>query len=43
MFAPVGPSGECIKIAPPLTITEDALREAIQVLEEALDEVLAGR
>ena len=43
MFAPVGPGGECIKIAPPLTITEDALREAIQVLEEAVDEVLAGR
>jgi 4-aminobutyrate aminotransferase/(S)-3-amino-2-methylpropionate transaminase len=43
MFAPVGAGGECIKIAPPLTITDDALREAIQVLEEALDEVLAGR
>ncbi|MGA2632500.1 MAG: aspartate aminotransferase family protein [Terriglobia bacterium] len=43
MFAPVGAGGECIKIAPPLTITEDALRESIQVLEEALDEVLGGR
>jgi 4-aminobutyrate aminotransferase-like enzyme len=42
MFAPVGASGECIKIAPPLTITEDALREAIQVLEEAVDQVLGG-
>ena len=42
MFAPVGASGECIKIAPPLTISEDALREAIQVLEEAVEEVLAG-
>jgi 4-aminobutyrate aminotransferase-like enzyme len=40
MFAPVGAAGECIKIAPPLTITEDALRESIQVLEEAVDEVL---
>jgi 4-aminobutyrate aminotransferase / (S)-3-amino-2-methylpropionate transaminase / 5-aminovalerate transaminase len=40
MFAPVGASGGCIKIAPPLTITEDALRESIQVLEEAVDEVL---
>jgi 4-aminobutyrate aminotransferase / (S)-3-amino-2-methylpropionate transaminase / 5-aminovalerate transaminase len=40
MFAPVGGSGECIKIAPPLTIPEDALRESIQVLEEAVDEVL---
>jgi 4-aminobutyrate aminotransferase/diaminobutyrate-pyruvate transaminase/4-aminobutyrate aminotransferase/(S)-3-amino-2-methylpropionate transaminase len=40
MFAPVGAAGECIKIAPPLTITEDALRESIQVLEEAVDEVV---
>jgi 4-aminobutyrate aminotransferase-like enzyme len=40
MFAPVGAEGECLKIAPPLTIPEDALRESIQVLEEALDEVL---
>jgi 4-aminobutyrate aminotransferase/diaminobutyrate-pyruvate transaminase/4-aminobutyrate aminotransferase/(S)-3-amino-2-methylpropionate transaminase len=40
MFAPVGSEGECLKIAPPLTIPEDALRESIQVLEEALDEVL---
>lgn len=43
MFAPVGIGGECIKIAPPLTIEEDALREAIGVLEEALDEVLANK
>ena len=40
MFAPVGASGECIKIAPPLSIPEDALRESIGVLEEAVDEVL---
>lgn len=40
MFAPVGIGGECIKIAPPLTITEEALRESIQVFEEAVDEVL---
>ena len=42
MFAPVGLGGECIKIAPPLTITEEALHEGIQVLEEAVDEVLGG-
>jgi 4-aminobutyrate aminotransferase-like enzyme len=42
MFAPVGAGGECIKIAPPLTISEVALRESIQVLEEALDEVLGS-
>jgi 4-aminobutyrate aminotransferase/diaminobutyrate-pyruvate transaminase/4-aminobutyrate aminotransferase/(S)-3-amino-2-methylpropionate transaminase len=40
MFAPVGTGGECIKIAPPLCITEEALREGIAVLDEAVDEVL---
>ena len=40
MFAPVGIGGECIKIAPPLSISEEALREGISVLEEAMDEVL---
>ncbi len=40
MFAPVGVGGECLKIAPPLTIPEDALRESLQVFEEAVDEVL---
>lgn len=43
MFAPVGRGGECIKIAPPLTIPEDALRESIQVLEEAVDEILGDK
>ena len=40
MFAPVGIGGECLKIAPPLTITEDALRESLQVFEAACDAVL---
>ena len=40
MFAPVGIGGECLKIAPPLSITEDALLESIQVFEAACDEVL---
>jgi 4-aminobutyrate aminotransferase-like enzyme len=40
MFAPVGVAGECIKIAPPLSITKGALLEGIEVLEEACDEVL---
>jgi 4-aminobutyrate aminotransferase-like enzyme len=40
MFAPVGIAGECLKIAPPLTIKEDALRESIAVFEEAIDSVL---
>ena len=43
MFAPVGASGECLKIAPPLTIAEDALRESLQAFEEAVEEVLAPR
>ncbi len=42
MFAPVGIAGECIKIAPPLMITEDALKEGISVLEEACDEILGN-
>ncbi|OGS43204.1 MAG: 4-aminobutyrate aminotransferase [Elusimicrobia bacterium RIFOXYD2_FULL_34_15] len=40
MFAPVGIAGECLKIAPPLTITEEALKESIKVFEEAVDEIL---
>jgi 4-aminobutyrate aminotransferase/(S)-3-amino-2-methylpropionate transaminase len=40
MFAPVGTNGECVKIAPPLTITEGALREGIAVFEEAVSTVL---
>lgn len=40
MFAPVGIGGECLKIAPPLIITEDALKESINVFEEACDEIL---
>lgn len=40
MFAPVGIAGECLKIAPPLVISEEALKEAIMVFEEACDEIL---
>jgi len=43
LFAPVGVGGECLKIAPPLTIAEEPLRESLAVFEEAVDEVLAGR
>lgn len=39
MFAPVGIGGECLKISPPLVITEEALRESIGVFEEAVDQV----
>jgi 4-aminobutyrate aminotransferase/(S)-3-amino-2-methylpropionate transaminase len=40
MFAPVGVAGECVKIAPPLVISEEALRESLGVLAEAVEEVL---
>ena len=40
MFAPVGIAGECIKIAPPLCITKDALEESLEVFKEAVEEVL---
>jgi len=40
MFAPAGVAGECVKIAPPLVINEEALREGIGVLEEVCDEVI---
>ena len=37
-FAPVGAWGQTVKIAPPLTINEEALREGVAVLAEAVDE-----
>ncbi len=40
MFAPVGIAGECVKIAPPLSIEEEALRESVSVFEEAVHFVL---
>jgi 4-aminobutyrate aminotransferase-like enzyme len=43
MFAPVGIGGECVKISPPLSIPEDALRESLTVFEAAIDEVCGGR
>ena len=42
MFAPVGIGGECVKIAPPLSIDEAALRESVAVFEEAVDAVMRG-
>jgi 4-aminobutyrate aminotransferase / (S)-3-amino-2-methylpropionate transaminase / 5-aminovalerate transaminase len=42
LFAPVGAWGQTIKIAPPLTITEEPLREGLAVLGEALDEACAA-
>ena len=40
MFAPIGMGTACLKIAPPLVITEEALREGIAVLEAAVGELL---
>ena len=40
-FAPVGAWGQTVKIAPPLTITEEPLREGLAVLSEAIDEAVA--
>jgi 4-aminobutyrate aminotransferase-like enzyme len=41
-FAPVGAWGQTVKIAPPLTITEEPLREGLAVLGEAIDEACAA-
>jgi 4-aminobutyrate aminotransferase-like enzyme len=38
MFAPVGMGGGCIKIAPPLCITEEAVKEGCDVIHQALEE-----
>ncbi|MEE9241055.1 MAG: aminotransferase class III-fold pyridoxal phosphate-dependent enzyme, partial [bacterium] len=38
MFAPVGKA--VVKIAPPLSITEDAVRDGIEALEEAFGEAV---
>ena len=38
MFSPVGVEGGTVKIAPPLTITSEAILESLQVLEEAFAE-----
>jgi 4-aminobutyrate aminotransferase-like enzyme len=42
LFAPVGAWGQTVKIAPPLTITEEPLREGLAVLGEAIDEAVAA-
>ncbi|HID75949.1 MAG TPA: aspartate aminotransferase family protein [Planctomycetaceae bacterium] len=40
MFAPVGYAGASVKVSPPLVITEEPLRESIQVIEEAIEEAI---
>jgi 4-aminobutyrate aminotransferase/diaminobutyrate-pyruvate transaminase/4-aminobutyrate aminotransferase/(S)-3-amino-2-methylpropionate transaminase len=41
MFAPVGYGGASVKISPPLVISEDAVREGVGVLGEAVEEAVA--
>ena len=38
MFSPVGTGGATVKIAPPLVITEEAIADSMQALEEAFAE-----
>jgi 4-aminobutyrate aminotransferase-like enzyme len=38
LFAPVGVGGGAIKINPPLVISEDQLREGIEVIEGVIQE-----
>jgi 4-aminobutyrate aminotransferase-like enzyme len=42
MFCPVGAWGQTVKIAPPLTIPQDALEEGLAVLSESADEAAAA-
>jgi 4-aminobutyrate aminotransferase-like enzyme len=39
-FCPVGAWGQTVKIAPPLTVTEEPLREGLAVLAEAIQEAV---
>jgi 4-aminobutyrate aminotransferase-like enzyme len=40
LFAPVGVGGGCVKIAPPLCMSEEAVREGCEVIREAVKEAL---
>jgi 4-aminobutyrate aminotransferase/diaminobutyrate-pyruvate transaminase/4-aminobutyrate aminotransferase/(S)-3-amino-2-methylpropionate transaminase len=42
MFSPVGFGGATIKICPPLSITEEALREGLDVFAEAFTVAVSG-
>ena len=42
-FAPVGFGGATIKICPPLVITEEAIMDGLQVIDEAFEEILSER
>ena len=40
MFAPVGVGGGCVKIAPPLCISKEAVMEGCEIIREALKEAI---
>ena len=40
LFAPVGAWGQTVKICPPLTVTQEALEEACDVLDTAVDDAV---
>jgi 4-aminobutyrate aminotransferase / (S)-3-amino-2-methylpropionate transaminase / 5-aminovalerate transaminase len=42
-FAPVGAWGQTVKIAPPLTMTEEPLREGLSVLGESIAEACSAK
>jgi 4-aminobutyrate aminotransferase-like enzyme len=42
MFAPVGRGGGCVKIAPPLCITAEAIDEGLEVFSGVVDEAVAA-
>jgi len=42
MFSPVGYAGASVKVAPPLVIDEEPLRESLAVLEEAMEEAIGA-
>lgn len=41
LFAPVGVGGGCVKIAPPLCINEEALKEGCEVLQQAVEQAIS--
>lgn len=43
LFAPVGAWGQTVKICPPLTVTKEALEEACEVLDTAVDDAVRER
>ena len=42
-FAPAGFEGATVKVAPPLTITADAIQDGLAALREAVTEAAAER